>query len=108
MLTMAFLRPMSGRCPSDSSIQVWISRDETDTDISKHQRYIDRPLSICKEHQAKHGRLRVRFRQLDRNDSRRFLTWFDSRRANFVFRNLDRRLTFALQSRRIVCAQLRV
>src|SRR5438132_2939088 len=101
-------RPMSGRCRKNSLIQAWTSRDATGGGISKHQRGVNRPLGTSKEYQSKHRRLLVHGRQLDRNNSRRFLTWLDSRGANFALCHLDTRLTTALQTCCSVWAQLRV
>src|SRR5882757_7340396 len=108
MLLIAFQKPMSQRCAKDSLIQAWMSRRATGGGISQHQRGVNRALGTSKEHDLKHRRLRVSRRQLDRNDSSRFLARLDSRGANFALCHLDTRLTIALQTCRSVWAQLRV
>src|SRR6266446_3302604 len=97
VLTIAFLRPRSDRCPKDSLIQARTSCDETCVVISKHQRCVNRSIRTCKEYQSKHGWSLVSVRQRYRHDSRRFLSWLNSREAYLPFRDLNGGLPAALQ-----------
>jgi hypothetical protein len=97
MLLMAFQKPMSQRCAKDSLIQAWTSQGETGGGISKHQRGVNRPLGTSKEYQSKHRRLGAHGRQLDGDDSSRFLARLNSLGANFVLRHLNSCLTVAFQ-----------
>jgi hypothetical protein len=78
MLTIAFFRPMSDRCPKNSLIQACTSCEEICVGISKHQRCVNRSIGTAKEYQSNDGWFLVSLRQRYRHDSCRFLAWLNS------------------------------